>query len=203
VTIVPPPADALPRSRTLLWLGACLAVLAVQVAVELFMGRTPICTCGTVKLFEPLVNSSGNSQHLSDWYTPSHIIHGFLFYGLTTWLFGGRLFRRRPLAARLLAATVIEAAWELLENSPLIIERYRSATVSLNYVGDSVLNSMMDTVFMGLGFLAAARLPVTVTIVIAVVFEIVTGTLIRDNLTLNVLMLVWPLDAIKAWQSAL
>ncbi|TCP87816.1 uncharacterized protein DUF2585 [Rhizobium sp. PP-CC-2G-626] len=198
MTAVPPPVEALPRSRTLLWIGACLAVLAFQVAVELFMGRTPICTCGVVKLFEPVVNSPGNSQHLADWYTPSHIIHGFLFYALTTWLFP-----RKPLAARLFVATLIEAGWELLENSPIIIERYRSATASLNYVGDSVLNSAMDTVFMALGFLLAARLPVAVTIVIAIVFELFTGWLIRDNLTLNVLMLVWPLDAVKAWQGVL
>lgn len=198
MSAVPPPIDALPRSRTLLWVGACLGVLAFQVAVELAMGRTPICTCGFVKLFEPVVNSPGNSQHLADWYTPSHIIHGFLLYALTTWLFPGK-----PRAARLLLATIIEAAWELLENSPIIIDRYRSATVSLNYVGDSVLNSMMDTVFMGLGFLVASRLPVMVTIAIALVFEIFTGWLIRDNLTLNVLMLVWPLDAVKAWQGAL
>ncbi|KQR79213.1 hypothetical protein ASG25_18615 [Rhizobium sp. Leaf384] len=197
MTVVPP-VETSPRPRTLLWIGACLAVLALQVAVELVMGRTPICTCGFVKLFEPVVNSPGNSQHLADWYTPSHIIHGFLFYALTRWLSP-----RKPRTARLFVATLIEAGWELLENSPLVIERYRSATVSLNYIGDSVLNSAMDTVFMGLGFLLAARLPVTVTIAIAIVFELFTGWLIRDNLTLNVLMLVWPIDAVKAWQGAL
>jgi hypothetical protein len=197
MTVVPP-VETSPRPRTLLWIGACLAVLALQVAVELVMGRTPICTCGFVKLFEPVVNSPGNSQHLADWYTPSHIIHGFLFYALTRWLFP-----RKPRTARLFVATLIEAGWELLENSPLVIERYRSATVSLNYIGDSVLNSAMDTVFMGLGFLLAARLPITATIAIAIVFELFTGWLIRDNLTLNVLMLVWPIDAVKAWQGAL
>ena len=181
-----------------IWLAASAAVLLAQILIEHFMGRIPICECGYVKLFEPVVNSSGNSQHLADWYTPSHIIHGFLFYGL-----GWLVLRNKPVGAKLLLAVVIESAWEIAENSPIIIERYRSATVSLSYTGDSILNSAMDTVFMVLGFLFAARMPVAVTIVLAIVFELFTGWLIRDNLMLNVLMLVWPVEAIKTWQSAL
>lgn len=145
-----------------------------------------------------MVNSPGNSQHLADWYTPSHIIHGFLFYGLAHLVLRGK-----PLAAKLLLALVIESGWEILENSPVIIDRYRTATISLDYYGDSILNSVMDTVFMALGFFFAARAPVAVTIVIAIFFELFTGWLIRDNLTLNVLMLVYPLEAVKAWQSGL
>ncbi|MDO9416574.1 DUF2585 domain-containing protein [Pararhizobium sp.] len=179
-------------------MAASLGVLLIQIVTEYFMGRLPICACGYVKLFEPVVNSPGNSQHLSDWYTPSHIIHGFLFYGL-----GYLVLRGRPLSARLLLATVIESAWEILENTPLIINRYRAATISLDYFGDSILNSAMDTVFMALGFLFAARMPVWVTLAAAIVFELFTGWLIRDNLTLNVLMLVWPLDAVRTWQGAL
>ncbi|MDM9621372.1 DUF2585 domain-containing protein [Rhizobium sp. S96] len=178
------------------WFVACLAVLLIQIIAEYMMGRTPICTCGYIKLWEGTVNSSGNSQHISDWYTPSHIIHGFIFYGITHLLLRGK-----PIAARLLLALVIESGWELLENSPIIIDRYRTATISLDYYGDSILNSAMDTVFMVLGFFFASRAPVALTVAIAIFFEIFTGYMIRDNLTLNVLMLVWPLEAVKTWQS--
>ncbi|OLP56093.1 hypothetical protein BJF92_19995 [Rhizobium rhizosphaerae] len=194
LTAGPPPL----WQRPTFWLAASLAVLILQALIEGAMGRTLICTCGTIKLFEPVVMSPGNSQHIADWYTPSHIIHGFLFYGLTH-----LLMRRRPLSARLFVALLIEAAWEIAENSPAVIDRYRAATISLDYLGDSILNSTMDSVFMAVGFFAAARLPVWLTIAIALFFELLTGFLIRDNLTLNVLMLVWPLDAVKAWQGAL
>lgn len=186
------------RNSSLKWFGVAAALLLLQIVILYFMGRIPICECGYVKLFEPGVNTPGNSQHLSDWYTPSHIIHGFLFFGLA-WL----LFRKQPIAMRLSFAVLIEAAWELLENSPLIIDRYRSATMALGYSGDSILNSAMDTVFMALGFFFAARMPVWVTVVVALVFELFTGWLIRDNLTLNVIMLLWPIDAIKEWQNAI
>ena len=132
---------------------------------------------------------------MSDWYTPSHIIHGFLFYGLAHLVLRGK-----PIAMKLLLALVIESGWELLENSPIIIDRYRTATISLDYYGDSILNSAMDTVFMALGFFFAWRAPVWLTVTIAIFFEIFTGYMIRDNLTLNVLMLVWPLEAVKTWQ---
>ena len=183
---------------TSFWLIAIALVIVVQVVSLYMMGRVPICTCGYIKLFEPGVNTAGNSQHLSDWYTPSHIIHGFLFY-----LLGFAVMRRQSLGAKLLLGTVIEVAWELLENSPLIIDRYRNATMAVGYTGDSILNSTMDTVFMVAGFLFAARMPVAVTVILAIVFELGTGWIIRDNLTLNVLMLVWPVEAIKLWQAAL
>jgi len=186
------------RSAFRFWIAAAVALVVLQVAVLYAMGRIPICECGYVKLWEGGVNTSGNSQHLSDWYTPSHIIHGFLFYGLA-WL----LFRRSPLTARLSLAIVIEAAWEVLENTPMVIDRYRTATMALGYTGDSILNSAMDTVFMVLGFLAAARLPVWLTVAIALCFELLTGWIIRDNLTLNVLMLLWPVDAVREWQAGL
>ncbi|MFK0164640.1 DUF2585 domain-containing protein [Rhizobium sp. NPDC090279] len=180
------------------WLIACAVVLLVQIVAEYMMGRVPICTCGYVKLFEPVVKSSGNSQHIADWYTPSHIIHGFLFFGLTHLIMRGK-----QLSMRLFVAMLIESGWELLENSPIIINRYRAATISLDYVGDSILNSAMDAVFMVVGFLFAWRAPVLVTVAIAIFFELLTGYLIRDNLTLNVLMLVWPVDAIKTWQGGI
>lgn len=195
MTVAEMPAS---RSRSLKWFGIAAGLLLLQIVILYAMGRIPICECGYVKLFEPGVNTPGNSQHLADWYTPSHIIHGFLFYGLA-WL----LFRNRPLTMRLSFAVLIEAAWELLENSPIIIDRYRTATMALGYTGDSILNSAMDTVFMALGFFFAARVPVWLTVVIAIFFELFTGWLIRDNLTLNVVMLVWPVEAIKEWQNAL
>lgn len=181
-----------------IWLGVALAILAIQILSEHYMGRLWICSCGEIKLFEPSVHSAGNSQHISDWYTPSHIIHGFIFYGL-----GFLLLRRYPVALRLAFATLIEAGWEILENSPIIIERYRSVTVSYGYEGDSILNSAMDIVAMAVGFFFAARAPVWLTIVIAIGFEIATAIIIRDNLALNIVMLIWPIDAIRQWQSAL
>jgi hypothetical protein len=180
------------------WFAACAAVLLIQIVSEYLMGRVPICTCGYIKLWEGGVNTSGNSQHLSDWYTPSHIIHGFIFYGVAHLLLRGK-----PIAARLLLALVIESGWEILENSPIIINRYRAATISLDYYGDSILNSAMDGVFMVIGFFFASRAPAALTIAIAIFFEIFTGYMIRDNLTLNILMLIWPVEAIKTWQSAL
>ena len=183
---------------TRFWLVAAAAFIVVQIVTLALMGRIPICECGYVKLFEPGVNTAGNSQHISDWYTPSHIIHGFLFY----WLAIVAL-PRASFGARLTLSVLVEAAWELLENSPIIIDRYRTATMAVGYTGDSILNSAMDTVAMVLGFLFAARAPVWLTVAIAIGFEILTAIIIRDNLTLNVLMLVWPVEAVKAWQAAL
>ncbi|MFC3161741.1 DUF2585 domain-containing protein [Ciceribacter thiooxidans] len=186
------------HKATRLWLFAVGLIVLAQIGILHLMGRIPICECGYIKLFEPGVNTAGNSQHLADWYTPSHIIHGFLFY-----LLAFVLFRRRPLSMRLALATLIEAAWELVENSPLVIDRYRTATMAIGYQGDSILNSTMDTAFMAVGFLFAARAPVWLTVSIAVFLEIYVGWLIRDNLTLNVLMLLWPIEAIRAWQAGL
>lgn len=170
-------------------------VLVATPAILLAMGRPPICTCGTIRLWEGAVHSAGNSQHLSDWYSFSHVIHGFLFY-----LGGWMLLRRQPLPVRFAAAIALEAGWEILENSPIIINRYREATIALGYTGDSVLNSMSDLAMMTLGFLIASRLPWKATLAIGIAFELFTLWMIRDNLTLNILMLAWPIDAIRDWQ---
>jgi hypothetical protein len=171
------------------------ALVAVMAAILLWMGRNPICTCGTVKLWVSTVNGPDNSQHLADWYTPSHIIHGMLFY-----LLGWLCLRRNPPGDRLLGAVIIEAAWEVLENSPVIIDRYREATIALGYTGDAVINSVADVLWMILGFGIARRLPVWGTVTLALAFETLTLLVIRDNLALNVLMLVWPIDAVRVWQ---
>jgi hypothetical protein len=172
-----------------------IAVLAGIVLVA--MGRTPICTCGYVKAWHGVTASSENSQHLADWYTFSHVIHGFGFYALY-WLLGGR--RRWALGAGLVLAVGLEAAWEVVENTPLVIERYREQTIALDYFGDSVINSLADIGAMTVGFLLAARWPVAVILALTVAMEIGVGYWIRDNLTLNILQLVYPSDAVLRWQ---
>lgn len=172
------------------------AIMAAAALVLLAMGRTPICTCGTIKLWHGVTMSAENSQHLSDWYSFSHVIHGFIFFGLL-WPFAKRL----SFDIRLAIATLVESAWEIFENTDFIIDRYRAATISLDYYGDSVVNSLSDIAMMVVGFLLAARLPWQATVAIALVFELFTGFMIRDNLALNVLMLLWPLDAVKQWQT--
>ena len=188
-------SEALPARRLAPWVAASAAIVVVAAIVLWLMGHPWICTCGTVKLWHGETVSSENSQHLIDWYTTSHLLHGLIFY-FVLWLVA----RSWPHPVRFTIALAVEAGWEILENTPLIINRYREATISLDYYGDSVLNSVTDILAMVVGYFVAARAPVWVSVAIIVVVEVSLAFAIRDNLALNVLMLIYPLDAVRVWQ---
>lgn len=187
--------------RTAIVLSLGIAILTA--IVLLAMDRPPICECGYVKLWHGQINDAGNSQHIADWYTPSHIIHGMIFYALG-WLLFVRWGVGKEKAARwgLPFAVLLESSWEVLENTELVINRFRSVTANFGYSGDSVLNSAADIGWMAFGFWLALRLPVKVTIALALIGELVAGYVVRDNLTLNVIMLLFPIEAIADWQAA-
>jgi hypothetical protein len=175
---------------------AALMVIAAAAAVELAIGRHPICTCGTIDLWIGSRDSAKTSQMLVDWYSLSHVVHGLLFYAVL-WA----LLRRWSLERRFLIAVLIEAAWEVIENTPMVIDRYRETTAALGYSGDSVINSASDILMMCVGFIAARKLPVWASIALMVVLEQIPLFVIRDNLTLNILNLLAPNAALQAWQA--
>ena len=175
---------------------AALLILAAAAAILLAMARNPICTCGTVDLWVGARDSPKTSQMLADWYSFSLIVHGLVFYA-ALWLVA----RRVPVQWRFIAALLVECAWEVTENTPLVIDRYRATTAALGYTGDSVINSASDILMMCLGFLLARKLPVWASIALLVVLELVPLAVIRDNLTLNIWMLLAPSQALQAWQS--
>ncbi len=185
------------RPRLAPIVAACLGISAIAAVAELAMGRSWLGPDGRFGLWEGNIWSSEQSQRFADPYSLSHVVHGFLFYALL-WLAA----RRLPVRTRLVAAVALEAAWEILENSPIVINRYRAVTIALGYVGDSILNSMSDVLMMAAGFLLASRLRWWGSVAVVVAFEVGMLLWVRDNLTLNILMLVHPVESIKAWQSA-
>jgi hypothetical protein len=178
------------RSRSA---AAALLIFAAAVGILLAMGRPPICTCGTIAIWGPV--GPTQSQMLADWYSFSHIVHGLLFYAIL-WLVA----RGVPVERRFLIALLVECAWEIAENTPMVIDRYRTATAALGYSGDSVLNSAIDIAMMAIGFLAARKLPPWASVALLIALEAIPLLAIRDNLTLNIWMLLAPSDAIRAWQ---
>ena len=180
-------------TRTHAGLAALLMLLAT-VAILLAMGRPPICACGEVDLWGSV--GPKQSQMLADWYSPSHLVHGFLFYGALH-----LAARRWTIERRFLVALFIEAAWEVIENTPAVIDRYRESTIALGYVGDSILNNMSDIAMMAVGFFAARRLPLWASVLVVLALELIPLLVIRDNLFLNVWMLLAPNQAMLDWQS--
>ena len=177
------------------WILAAL-MLASAAAILLAMGRNPICTCGTVSLWVGTRDSPQTSQMLADWYSLSHVVHGLLFYA-ALWLVA----RRLDVGSRFLLAIFIEASWEVIENTPMVIDRYRATTAALGYTGDSVINSLSDILMMGVGFLLARKLPLWAAVAALVMLEVVPLFVIRDNLTLNLIALIAPNPSIQAWQA--
>jgi hypothetical protein len=177
-------------------LAAALAIVCVTALLEIAMGRTLTYHNGPIRPWVSEVHSDQNSQQISDFYTFSHIIHGAVFYGMTHLAMGPA-----SIGLRAAVALAIEATWESYENTDTVINRYRSATIALGYYGDSVLNSMSDILACMLGFLLASRLRWWWTLSWVVAMEVIVAILIRDNLTLNIIMLIWPIEAIKRWQS--
>ncbi len=190
------PCLSAPMTRTRLPYILTAVITIATLVILLSMGREITCKCGWVDLWGTIGTSEG-SQQLFDWYTPSHLMHGFIFYAVL-WLVA----RRLDVGWRLVISALAESAWEITENSNAVIERYREVTISLDYYGDSVLNSLSDILTVYFGFWLARRLPVWVSVAIMIGFEVLTLIIIRDGLALNVLMLLYPLDVIRDWQAA-
>ncbi len=177
-----------------------ILILGAMAVLEHIEGRLTICACGYIKLWHGLVVSSENSQHLFDWYALTHILHGLGWY-LLLWLVDRQ--KKLSITAKFLIAMGLEAGWEVLENSDMIINRYRAATISLDYFGDSIINSIGDVIAMALGFWIASKVKVWMSIALFVAIEVLLAVVIRDNLTINILMLIHPIQAIKLWQNQL
>jgi len=173
-----------------------IAILAFTALVELRMGRPPFCKCGMIRPWSGEIWSNQNSQQFTDPYTFTHILHGVLIYALL-WLIGRK---RLPVGARFVAAVVLECGWELFENTDFIIRRYRDVSISLDYFGDSVFNSIGDICAMMIGYFAASRLPVRITIAGGLLLDLFLLFWFRDSLAVNILMLIYPIEGIRNWQ---
>jgi hypothetical protein len=185
----------IPRLSMPVALLISLALVLVTAGVLYLMGMAPTCSCPFK--FWVGKDQPQQSQQLLDWYTYTHVLHGVVFYFLLTVILRGRL----SVAARLVIATLIECAWEVFENTPFIINRYRSQTISRDYYGDTIVNSVADILAMMVGFFLSWRLPAWVTVLLLIGTELALLYLIRDNLFLNILMLIYPLDWIRQWQA--
>lgn len=170
-------------------------IIAVAAVILFAMGRVPWYEHGPVRLWSGDTTSDQNSQQITDPYTFTHVIHGIAFYFLL-WLVA----RRLPARMRLVIAVFLEALWEIFENTPFVLDRYRAVTISYGYYGDSIINSLADIATAAVGFYIAFKLPWWVTLALVVFIEGALMLWIRDNLILNILMLVWPIDAVRWWQ---
>lgn len=177
-------------------IATAVAILSLQALALLGLGQPPVCQCGYVKFWHGVVSSPENSQHLTDWYTHTHVIHGLVWY-LLLWLVAPRM----PIGLRLVLAIGIEATWEVMENTPFIINRYRQSALAQGYFGDSIINSIVDTLATALGFLLARLLPVWIIIALAITLELFAAYMIRDNLALNIVQLVYPTETVSRWQT--
>lgn len=179
-------------------IAAMVAIIAVQVTVLYWLGHPLVCQCEYLKLWDGAVKGPENSQHLIDWYFFSHVIYGFIVYFLL-WLLGVRK-RGWTMAAMVLIVLLVSAGWEIFENTHFVVSRYQQTTISSNYYGDSILNSLIDTAAMIGGFLLAWRLPIWLVVIFAITMEFMAGAIIHDNLLLNTIMLIHPFKVILRWQ---
>jgi len=184
------------RGSSYIYILAVIAILAFTALVELRMGRPPFCKCGIIRPWSGEIWSNQNSQQLADPYTFTHILHGVLIYALV-WLIGRK---RLPARGRFVAAVVLECGWELFENTDFIIRRYRDVTISLDYFGDSVFNSIGDVCAMMTGYFVASKVPVRITVVGGLLLDLFLLFWFRDSLAINILMLIYPVEGIKNWQ---
>ena len=173
-----------------------LALAGLTALTLLLMGQPAICTCGRIELWAPGASGPTTSQMLADWYSLSHVLHGVLLYGLFH-----LLWRRASVEKRFVAAVIVEGLWEIVENSPWVLERYRSVTIEVGYYGDSVLNSMSDLAMMALGFWFARKAPVWASVAMVVIFEVAAAIAIRNNLFFSTLMLIAPQQSVLDWQA--